>query len=229
MSMLATFVQVEPSLVDDPSRIESLFEPELPAAFDPQRMREAILTRGPQLLAGAMDLHPELRARIEQSLGRTQAALRGGDEGEALLALMQQRLGGGRSGPAEGTYDRLDLDKAWHGVHYLLCGAVEPGDSLLGQAVLGGTEIGEDFSGYGPARYFTVARVAELAAALRQPQTEAEVVARYDPQRMSQLQIYPFGWEEEDNRDWLLDGFRDLRAFYADAAANRRAVVTCLV
>jgi hypothetical protein len=229
MSMLATFVQVEPSLVDDPSRVESLFESELPAAFDPRRMREAILARGPQLLAGAMDLHPELRERIEQSLGRTQAALRGGDGGEALLALMQQRLGGGRSGPAEGTHDRLDLDKAWHGVHYLLCGAVEPGDSLLSQAVLGGTEIGEDFSGYGPARYFTVARVAELAAALRQPQTEAEVVARYDPQRMSQLQIYPFGWEEEDNRDWVLDGFGDLRAFYADAAAHRRAVVTCLV
>jgi hypothetical protein len=66
MSMLATFVQVEPALLDDPDRIESLFMPELPAAFDPARMREAILSRGPQLLAGAIDLHPQLRGRSRE-------------------------------------------------------------------------------------------------------------------------------------------------------------------
>jgi hypothetical protein len=38
------------------------------------------------------------------------------------------------------------------------------------------------------------------------------------------------GWEEEDdNRDWLLVSLRDLRGFYADAAANGWAVITCLV
>ena len=47
MSMLATFVQVDPSLLDDPSRVETLFEPELPAAFDPERMREAARSFSP--------------------------------------------------------------------------------------------------------------------------------------------------------------------------------------
>jgi len=163
--MLATFVQVEPRLREDPASLERLFMPELPAAFDPERMREAILARGPKLLAGAMDLHPQLRAQIEASVGRTQAALRSGEGGQALLALMQQRLGGRSAGKPQGAGDVLSLDKAWHGVHYVLCGAVEPGESLVSRAVLGGTEVGEDFSGYGPARCFSGAEVTELAAA----------------------------------------------------------------
>jgi len=229
--MLATFVQVEPSVLDDPDRIESLFEPDvpMPAAFDPARMREAILSRGPQLLAGAMDLHPQLREQIERSLGRSQAALRSGEGGEEVFALMQRRLGGGSGRRPEGTHTVLSLDKAWHGVHYLLSGAVEPGETLLSRAVLGGTEIGEDFAGYGPARFFTVAQAAELARALEDPGLDAEAAGRYDPRRMAEMQIYPFGWEDEDNRAWLFDALRDLRGFYADAAANGYAVVTCLL
>jgi hypothetical protein len=226
MSMLATFVQVDPELLDDPSRVESLFEPELPAMFDPARMREAILERGPQLLAGAMDLHPQLRQQIEESLGRTQEALRGGQGGAELLTLMQSRLGGA-GGSREGAHESLSLDKAWHGVHYVLCGTVEPDESLLSQAVLGGTEIGEDFSGYGPARFFTAAQVAELAAALAKAEQDAS--ARFDPMRMTQLQIYPFGWDEPGARDWILEAVAALRGFYARAAADGLAVVTCLV
>jgi hypothetical protein len=192
-------------------------------------MREAILERGPQLLVGAMDLHPQLREQIEQSLGRSQAALRSGEGGEAIFALMQERMGRPPGGKTEGAYTMLDLDKAWHGVHYVLCGQVEPGDSLLSRAVLGGTEIGDDFSGYGRARYFTATQTTDLAAALRDPQTELDVSERYDPQQMTELQVYPFGWDEKDDREWIMDAFRSLRGFYAEAAANGRAVVTCLV
>ena len=224
--MLATFVQVEPGLLDDPDAIESLFLPELPVAFDPERMREAILSRGPQLLAGAMELHPQLREQIELSLGRSQAALSNGEGGEAVFEMMQQRLG--RRGPATGAGDELELDKAWHGLHYILSGTVEPGESLLSQAVLGGTEIGDDFSGYGPPRCFTAAQVGELAAALGDPAVATEAAARYDTERMTELQIYPFGWDEDD-REWLLTALRDLRSFYADAAGKGLAVVTCLV
>lgn len=229
MSMLATFVQVEPFLLDDPSNVEALFAPELPAAFDPERMRAAILERGPQLLAAAIDMHPQPREQIEQSVGRSQAALRSGDGGEAVFALMRQRLGRPPSGRPAGMGGELSLDKAWHGVHFLLSGTVEPGESLLSQAVLGGTEIGEDFAGYGPARCFTAEQVAELARLMGDPALDDELAARYDPKRMDDLQIYPFGWSDFDNRDWIFDAFRDLRGFYADAAANGYAVVTCLV
>jgi hypothetical protein len=45
---------------------------------------------------------------------------------------------------------------------------------------------------------------------------------------MAELQIYPFGWEEED-REWLLVSVRDLRSFFGEAAEQGWAVVTCLV
>jgi hypothetical protein len=226
MSMNATFVQVEPGVLDDPSRIDSLFMPELPAAFDPENMRKAIMERGPQLMAAAMDMHPQLREQLEQSLGRSQAALANGDGGEAVFSLIQQRMGG--RGPVAGARDSLELDKAWHGLHYILTGTVEPDESLLGQSVLGGTEIGDDFSGYGPARCFTAAEVGDLANVIGDPAVAAEAAARYDATRMTELQIYPFGWDEDD-REWLLSALRDLRGFYADAAGKGSAVVTCLV
>ncbi|HEX3454316.1 MAG TPA: YfbM family protein [Gaiellaceae bacterium] len=224
--MNATFVQVEPGFLDDPSRIDSLFMPELPAAFDPENMRKAIMERGPQLMAAAMEMHPQLREQLEQSLGRSQAALANGDGGDAVFSLIQQRLGG--RDRAAGGGDRLELDKAWHGLHYILSGKVEPDETLIGQAVLGGTEIGDDFSGYGPARWFTAAEVGELAAVLGDPAVAKDAAARYDTARMTELQIYPFGWDEDD-REWLLSALRGLRGFYADAAGKGSAVVTCLV
>jgi hypothetical protein len=44
---------------------------------------------------------------------------------------------------------------------------------------------------------------------------------------MDELGIYP-GWKTTD-ADWLMDGLRRLRDFYADAANKGNAIVTCLV
>lgn len=238
MSMNATFVQVDEAEISrfqaDPSSVEMLFQEGdavMPPAFialhktAQDRMRAA----GPQTMAQAMSrLDPQLRQQIEASMARTNAALAGGTGGDRLLKLMQER--GARKGAAAVARTALSLDKAWHGVHYVLCGEVEAGATLLSQAVLGGVAIGDDdegFSGYGPARYFTVAKVAELAQALSSPQVESDAAARFDPARMSQLKIYP-GWRSSD-AEWVMDNFRRLRDFYADAAAQHRAIVTCLV
>ena len=233
--MLASFVQVEPGLLDrirtDPSLAEGLFQPSPTGLFDTERMRAAILAQGPQLLAGAIDLHPTLRDEIEQRVGRTHEALRGGDGGEAVLALMREHMGGpGSSSTIDGLQGSLSLDKAWHGLHYVLSGKVEldPSDGPTSQAVLGGAEIGDDFSGYGPARCFDAEQVAGLADALGQPGVEQEAAARFDPQQMIELQIYPFGWSE-DSREWVMSAFADLKSFYAAAAGEGWGVVTCLV
>ncbi len=231
--MLASFLQVEPDLLgrihDDPSLVERLFEPELPGAgFDSEKMRALILERGPQLLAGAIDLHPALREQIEERVGTTQEALRTGAGGDEVFRLMQEQVGERPRGAVHGAHAELSLDKAWHGVHYLLSGSTEPTETPLGQCVLGGTEVGEDFSGYGPARTFDPAQVAGVAKALAGPEAERKAADRFDAVRMTELQIYPFGWEEDD-RDWLLVSFRDLRGFYGDAAAQGWAAVTCLV
>jgi uncharacterized protein DUF1877 len=112
-------------------------------------------------------------------------------------------------------------------VHYLLCGAAEPDSTILGQAVMGGTDIGDDF-GYGEARYFTANQVAETARELRRANLEAEIKARFDPARMSSAGIYPGGWEVTGG-EWLMDEFRRLRDFYANASEHGFAVLTCIL
>jgi hypothetical protein len=206
MSMSAMFVQVDPALLDDPQALERLFFPDFAlAGMDMAALRTEV-EQGVEQIAQS---HPELREMLEAQL-------------------TQMYSGNGKS--TDGAHEKLDLEKAWHGLHYLLTGTVdlEPGESAAGKAVLGGAGIGEDFSGYGPARCFTAAEVGELAAALTDLH-EDEVMERFDPEQMAALSIYPFGWDEPDDREWLLESLRDLRRFYADAAVNGHAIVTCLV
>ena len=96
--------------------------------------------------------------------------------------------------------------------------------------MLGGKPLGDDdegFSGYGPARLFTVKEVAEISDALNRPEVETQARSRFDADRMNKLEIYP-GWRAGD-AEKLMDGLRRLRAFYADAATNGTAIISCLV
>jgi len=111
-------------------------------------------------------------------------------------------------------------------LHYLLCGAAEPAPGPLGQAVFGGTEIGDDM-GYGPARYFSVAETSQIAQALQAPGLEAALRDRFDPDAMEQPGLYPGGWNAE-GPDWLIDAFRTLRDFYTAVSEDGQAVVTAI-
>ena len=55
--------------------------------------------------------------------------------------------------------DYLDIDKAWHAIHYILCGHPWEGEPPYFNVVLGGTEINDEDVGYGPARYLVPAEV----------------------------------------------------------------------
>jgi len=213
MSMIARFVQVAPDLltclVGDPSLVTALL---------------------------AVDGAVETDAAADQSLG---ASLGGGGAGMHGLVSIVARHRTGRSqsqspprshpaGPAlAGIGPALSLEKAWHGIHFLICGETEAGTSFLSQAVLGGTEFGDDL-GYGPARYFALAKVALTANELSRADLEAEMKARFDPARMSRAGIYPRLWTPGD-LDWLMEEFRRLRSFFVDASANQFAMVTCIV
>jgi len=239
MSMNAMFVQVEEAeiarFVADPEAVEALFANNKQTATGVQKLVATAQARmqamGPEQMATMLSRLPEpLRQQLEKSMGRTSEQLASGTGKEDLLRLMQDKLMK-RGQPAGAPRETMSLEKAWHGVHYLLAGSAEPGPTLLSQAVLGGVELGGDpegFSGYGPARYFRAAQVRELSAELSRPEVEAEAAARFDPGRMAQLEIYP-GWSGEQDKEWVMDAFRRLRDFYASAAANGRAVVTSLV
>jgi hypothetical protein len=246
MSMIARFVQIKPTmlktLLDHPDSVESVFENEgagaQPAAAAMENMRKLFASQAPALLSGALPgLDPKMRealtARLEQ-LGVDLEALKSGKGGDALADLLMSRLGGRKptetaagSAPQDKGAD-ISLDKGWHGVHYLLCGAAEPNSTVLGQAVMGGTDIGEDFGGYGEARYFTPDQVTQTARELGRADLETEMKARFDPARMSSAEIYPGGWGAT-RADWLFEEFRKLRDFYADASANGFAVLTCIL
>lgn len=119
----------------------------------------------------------------------------------------------------------LDLDKAWHGIHYLLAGtAWKPGPGA-GQVILGGTELGGD-QGYGPAHVFGPEDVRRLAALL-EAETPAKLTARYDPQAMARERIYPDVWLQEGKEalDYLLEYYVRLVAFYGSAAKRGRAIL----
>jgi len=237
MSMNAMFVQVEDAEIArfeaDPDSVESLFaQQSLPTAGllnIAAAMQGRMQAMGPEKMAEMFSRLPEpLRQQLEASLSRTNAAVASGQD---LTKLLQQRLEQ-RAQAGGAKREVLSLEKAWHGVHYLLAGAAEPGPDLRSQAVLGGLELGDDpegFSGYGPARCFRAAQVRQLSEELSRPELEAEVAARFDPVKMSQLQIYP-GWQAgEEDKEWVMAAFRRLRDFYSSAAARGRAVVTCLV
>lgn len=91
---------------------------------------------------------------------------------------------------------------------------------------MGGTDVGDDL-GYGPARYFDAAKVAAIANELTRPNLETEMMARWDPDQMTNLGIYPAVFEPDD-QEWLMDAFRKVRQFFVDASAANLAVVTCL-
>jgi len=92
--------------------------------------------------------------------------------------------------------------------------------------VFGGTEIGED-QGYGPARYFSPAQVAEIATALLSPGLERDLHARFDAVAMTQIGIHPGVWET-GGHDWLIEAFRAVRDFYAAASRAEQAVVAVI-
>jgi hypothetical protein len=249
MSMMGRFVQVSSDrlkqILDDPSEVEELFASDQTAQALPNLMGALagkLQGRAPQMLAASMAaMPPELRERLAQSMkniGIDPDALARGEGGDDLAKLMTERMqklglrlpgqppASGGSSQAVGKGASLSIDKAWHGVHYLLCGKVEPGSDLASQAVMGGTEVGEDL-GYGPARYFEADEVANIARELSRPNLEAEMTARWDPTEMATLGIYPGQFLAEDQK-WLMDAFRQLRQFYVDASAAKLAVVTCL-
>src|SRR5262245_26397413 len=74
----------------------------------------------------------------------------------------------GEEEPPEGfgPYAELDVDKAWHGIHFLLTGTAWGGELPWGFVLRGGEALGDDDLGYGPARLLDAAQVREVAAAL---------------------------------------------------------------
>jgi hypothetical protein len=137
--------------------------------------------------------------------------------------------------PKEAQGEDLNLDKAWHGLHYLLTGTAWAGPEPACYLLAGGTQVGDeeehDVYGYGPARLLTPAQVADFSAAVN-ALTPDETGRRYNPSEMTRLDIYPTTWdrpeEAANNLDFLTDSATELRVFLRRAVAQQQAVIIYL-
>jgi hypothetical protein len=119
----------------------------------------------------------------------------------------------------------IDIEKGWHGLHFLFTGTDDTGDEPACYLVRGGDDLDDE----GQARALRppqVRRFAEYLSAL----TPAELERRYDPARMTALKIYPEIWTRpvapgEDRLHWLLDCFADVQTFMNGAAAAGDGVI----
>ena len=96
--------------------------------------------------------------------------------------------------------DYVDVDKAWHCLHFLLTGTAWEGAPPLNFIATGGREVGDEDVGYGPARAFANAELREISGALDQID-RAELSRRFDARQMNELEIYPSwsgGWAHVD-------------------------------
>lgn len=114
----------------------------------------------------------------------------------------------------------VDVDKAWHAIHFVLNGDVWGGDGPLGLAVMGGEEIGEDV-GYGPARFLTPTEVHQVAQALLDFSPE-QFGSRFDAQALHAAEIYPQIWldDHDEAREYVVSHYSLLVDFYRSAAGR---------
>jgi hypothetical protein len=121
----------------------------------------------------------------------------------------------------------IDVDKAWHGIHYLLNRDGDGGGEPLCWAIFGGDEVGDDL-GYGPARILQPDQVKSIAGALID---ESVFKSRYAPEAMEAAQIYPeIIWVRDGDEalGYLVENYRELVTFYRAAAERGDGVVLWL-
>lgn len=141
------------------------------------------------------------------------------------------REGQGQPGGLDLAPDEVeteDLDKAWHGIHYLLTGSAWEGEGPLGFICQGGRAVGDIDTGYGPARALDAAEVKALAAALADVDA-ARLAERFDPAAMEAQDIYPNIWDEGDEAlAYCQQFYASMQAFIAHTAQRGYGLLICM-
>lgn len=125
----------------------------------------------------------------------------------------------------------IDLDKAWHGIHFLLTGSVWGGQEPLCYLIEGGEQVGDIDVGYGPARILMPDQVKRFGEALSKITVE-DLRAKFNPQALEKEQIYPNIWgqdlEEDGGLGYLLEYFEILKSFTKQVGNENKGIIICL-
>ena len=130
--------------------------------------------------------------------------------------------------PPEGL--TTDLDKAWHGIHYLLTKTAYEGQPPGNFVVSGGREVGDVEVGYGPARVLT-SRETRDARDLLNSQDDDQLRGRFDPEDMVAKEIYPEIWTrdpQDETLGYLTEYVRILRGFLNQVTDSGLGIVQYL-
>jgi hypothetical protein len=131
----------------------------------------------------------------------------------------------------EDEMDTLDLDKAWHILHFMLGNDVWDGNPPLNFILLGGEDVGKIDVGYGPARAMRSGDV-QIAKEALDKVSDDEIRSRFDPSAEGMSEVYPNGWHEPDptgqGLQYILDNMASLREFLATTARRRHGLIFAL-
>ena len=110
-----------------------------------------------------------------------------------------------------------DLDRMWHGLHFLFTGTASEGEEPACYLQRGGEDIGDpDEHGYSVLQALKPATARRFAGFLGSLSRQ-ELERRYDPERMMALEIYPEIWARDPAGqpalESLLAAYENLRAF----------------
>lgn len=115
---------------------------------------------------------------------------------------------------------QLDIDKAWHAIHFTLTGELydcDPADPFS-KVVLGGKLVNDEDIGYGPATFFTPDEVRTAYRAIA-PLNETDFRARFDLAAMKENDIYPVMDDEDEEPffGYIWHYFQAVQKFYKQA------------
>jgi Domain of unknown function (DUF1877) len=130
-------------------------------------------------------------------------------------------------GAVEAPEPTTGLDKAWHGIHFLLTGTAYEGDEPLCYLMKGGEELHDEDRDV-PERILRPNQVADWANALS-PISSDDLRKRFDPQAMMKANIYPGIWDRDpkvdDTLGYLLEYYEHLRSFLEQAKNANKGVI----
>jgi hypothetical protein len=146
-------------------------------------------------------------------------------EGEAERILKDPAFAGSFFSVENRAIPILDLDKSWHGLHYLLTQSSWEGEGPQAFLIHGGELID---LGMASARVFFPAQVKPIDAALAGMTTD-EFRSRFNPHLMMTDEVYPEIWDrdpkDDDTLGWLVSSFEELKKFVRQAQSESRCLV----
>jgi hypothetical protein len=136
-------------------------------------------------------------------------------------------LGGLLRGGRTATANSVSLEKAWHGLHYLLTGDVWEGQGPLAFLLAGGEQLGDEEES--PVRWFTPDETSQIHRALSGI-TDDALWSRFDADAMEQQHVYPGIWDEDeaDLKEEYLTYFHELKQVVAAAVQSRQGLIVTI-